>query len=239
MPSVKVFISYAHDDGEYFDVFSKGLKNCLTSSANFQFSIWDDSEIPVGSDWHTEIQENLKTAEIAIFCVSDNFFRSEYIISSELNEIINKYPDTLTIPVYFGRCQLNDWKILSKKQFFKPGGKDFGQKENEDFSFCDLAKNDDLNISKYFKDLGKAIEKSYISKKIGNRRLIHARLEDKIVAMVILSVIILSVMWIIFSVITTEREDKIINIPLGGVMFFGSSALFIFNRKSKINQLSL
>lgn len=164
---VNVFVSYAHKDDAFFKIFKEGLKAHLNTSEKFNFGIWDDSKIHVGSFWDNEIQENL-AADLAILCVSANFLNSNYIGQKELGVLINKFPATLLIPVYFNHCQFIRWTELSARQFFKPGGENFGKAGVNDFAFCDLVRFSETdggfipnaNIDRYFVHILQKIEEA-------------------------------------------------------------------------------
>ena len=53
------FISYAHKDVRYFEIFKEALTGSLNTSKYFLYNLWDDSEIPEGSKWNDEIQNKL------------------------------------------------------------------------------------------------------------------------------------------------------------------------------------
>ena len=137
-PVINVFISYAHKDAPYFEVFKEGVRSHLANSSIFDFGTWEDSELTLGSDWDQAIQQNLGNAGIAILCVSTNFLNSRYIRSDEFEAMINKYPQTIVIPVYFNHCNMNAWEELTHKQFFKPAGDRYDEAARPDFAFCDL-----------------------------------------------------------------------------------------------------
>jgi hypothetical protein len=165
-PGVNVFISYAHKDAPFFEVFKEGVKSHLSSSDKFNFITWEDSDIPLGSNWDEEIQKNLGKSGIAILCVSSDFLGSRYIRSDEFESLMNKYPDTLILPVYFNHCNIKAWNDLSQRQFFKPGGVRYNQPDMPDFAFCDLLDFNKVNgslvpsskIALYFEDFVRKIE---------------------------------------------------------------------------------
>ena len=70
-PQLKVFISYAHDDQIYFDVFVHELAKAVGSSPNFDWDIWEDHSLKLGEKWHEQIQQRIKEADAAIFLVSN------------------------------------------------------------------------------------------------------------------------------------------------------------------------
>ena len=56
---IKLFISYSHDDSVYFNELSNGLKKVVKNSKKYEWSIWDDTKIHVGTFWDEEIQNNI------------------------------------------------------------------------------------------------------------------------------------------------------------------------------------
>lgn len=257
---VKIFISYAHSDAPFFEVFRDGLKNHLASSDCCDFSSWTDADIPVGSNWDEEIQKNLGGADVAILCVSANFLNSRYIRSDEFENLLHKYPNTLIIPVYFNHCNINAWKDLAGKQFFKPAGDRYEEAGQPDFAFCDLVafnrKNGlyipNTNVDLYLQDFVKKIEAAVMRKNGGDvtgaaaavfsgeensgKPAKEKKLSDKIVEASIITAIVLSLGFIVYTLAFSNADTgKQFNSTIGAAMFFGSSGLFMVNKKFQHN----
>ncbi len=260
MPApVKIFISYAHKDAPFFEVFKQEIKTHLTSSDLFDFSAWEDSDIPLGINWDEEIQKKLGSSGVAVLCVSANFLNSRYIRSDEFEVLLKKYPKTLVVPVYFNHCNINAWKDLAIKQFFKPAGDRYGEAAQPDFAFCDLVsfrKSDGLyipnpNIDLYLQDFVKKLQESLGGKttpevtdktdaalppEISFVPKKEKKITDKIVEAAILCAIVLSLGFIIYTLAfngADAMEAKKFNSTIGCAMFFGSSGLFVFNKKNQ------
>jgi hypothetical protein len=259
--AIKVFISYAHKDAAFFEAFKEGVKSHLSSSDKFDFTAWEDSNLPLGSNWDDEIQKNLAGAGVAILCVSANFLNSRYIRSDEFEALINKYPKTLIIPVYFNHCNIKAWNDLAIRQFFKPGGERYGEGTQADFAFCDLLDFNKENgalvpsakIALYFEDFVRKIEESLMGiseplpvisdskltdtfkePDIKAKPVKEKKITDKIVEGAIIVAIVLSLGFIIYTLVFNPAdtiESKKFNSTMGCTMFFGSFASFIFNRK--------
>jgi hypothetical protein len=256
---VKIFISYAHKDAPYFEVFKQDIKTHLKSSSLFDFSAWEDSDLPLGSNWDDEIQKNLGSVEVAILCVSANFLNSRYIRSDEFERLLKRYPKTLVVPIYFNHCNINAWEDLAIKQFFKPPGDRYGEAAQPDFAFCDLVgfrTSDGLyipnpNIDLYLQDFVKKLELSLLGTEekdviritepaftasINTPTKKEKKITDKIVEAAILSAIVLSLGFIIYTLAFNAADAidaKKFNGTIGCAMFFGSSGLFVFNRKNQ------
>lgn len=258
-PPLKVFLSYAHKDAPFFEVFKEGVKSHLANSGVFTFSTWEDSDIPLGSNWDEEIQNNLGGSQLAILCVSSSFLNSRYIKKEEFEALLNKYPGTLIIPVYFNHCNFTAWNDLAIKQFFKPSGEKYDEAGQQDFAFCDLVRFNNSNgalvpnpnIDLYFRDFVKKAESALSTrynipepepapfpgeeiKPVNELVKPVKKISDKIVEGVIISAIILSLLFIFYTLVINQDDSidsKKFNSIIGCGIFFGSFASFVFNRK--------
>jgi hypothetical protein len=180
--TIKGFISYAHNDDRYYNVFIEALKKNLKNSKDFKWDLWDDQRIQVGCIWDEEIQQNLEISDIAIFLVSSNFISSNYIEKKEFENLVNKWggKKVLLFPVLFGPCDLNQWPDLAKLQFFRPSGDKYSMADKKDFTFADLVdfnrKNgqpiDNPDIIRYVLDLSKELEQAVYTY-FTNIRVVH------------------------------------------------------------------
>lgn len=87
MESPKVFISYSHKD--------EAWKNLLLTHLHLfekqgVMEIWDSGEIQVGSNWSQQIENQIKSADIAILLVSADFLASDFIIEKELPALFSR-----------------------------------------------------------------------------------------------------------------------------------------------------
>lgn len=159
-PPIRVFISYAHDDDRIFNVFAQRLKTHLKSRKEFEYVIWDDDKIPVGSPYNEEIQAQLASCDLAILCISANFLASDFIKTKEFGVLIKDFPSTILAPFLFSPCEYKSWGDLAVRQLFKPSGDDYDEATTEDFTFAELVrfnKKDgglvqNVNIDKYIKN---------------------------------------------------------------------------------------
>ncbi len=168
---LKLFISYSHENYSYFEVFEKGFSKVILNAQKYDWKIWNDSMVHLGSFWDDEIQNNVKDCDVAILLVSVEFMSSRYIKEKEYNEFIkrNKEKGIIIIPIIFAPCDFEAWDDLSKLHFFKPKGADFGLPEIRDFTYADLIKFNEKNgqlipnpnIQRYHLRLIKEIENSY------------------------------------------------------------------------------
>ena len=165
---IKVFISYAHDDEPYFKVFAKTLRTQLKSRQQFEYTIWDDNHIYIGSIWDDAIKKKIADSDLAILCISDSFLASDYIKAKEFGVLIKSFPKTLLAPFLLSPCDFTEWDELAARQVFIPKGERYKEARNEDFTFADLvefSKDDktlipNINIDRYIKDFIAKIEEA-------------------------------------------------------------------------------
>jgi predicted nucleotide-binding protein len=88
MEKARIFISYAHNDKTYFDIFLSNLKS------QCDWDIWTDRNIEIGKDWFESIRQSMVQTDVAILLISPDFISSAFIKEnefkkfSELNEMI-------------------------------------------------------------------------------------------------------------------------------------------------------
>jgi len=99
-----IFVSYAHADRAWLSELQHVLDRL---PAEVRISIWDDTRIAPGLRWHGEIKEALDTAAAAVLLLSDGFFRSDFIATSELPEVLAaaKRSELTVLPVVLASCR--------------------------------------------------------------------------------------------------------------------------------------
>lgn len=73
----RVFVSYSHDDADWFDRFGTFLKS-------IGGGVWSDRDIEVGDSWFDEIRAAIDDTKVAVLLVTQNFFASDFITKNEL-----------------------------------------------------------------------------------------------------------------------------------------------------------
>ena len=163
---LKIFISYAHNDQDYFDVFFPELSsNCREPV------IWVDRKIPVGSDWFSEIQNAIDTSAMAILLVSPSFLGSNFIMEHEwkrLTAVRNSNPKFALVPILFRDVNISRIEHLNGIQFFNASGEKYQVFSHKGqllpfAQLCEFGKNGVLpnpNRDTYFKYLMEVIYKN-------------------------------------------------------------------------------
>ena len=85
---VEIFISYAHEDERLL----KRLKLHLAHlHGQGLITLWHDHDITAGTEWATEIDTHLNTAQIILLLVSPAFTASSYCTSIELQRALDRH----------------------------------------------------------------------------------------------------------------------------------------------------
>lgn len=83
-----VFISYSHKDEK--DWKDRVVTHLGVLRAQGLIEIWEDRQIEAGADWHKNIQDAMNVASIAVLLISANSLTSEYILNSEVPQLIER-----------------------------------------------------------------------------------------------------------------------------------------------------
>ncbi len=90
-----VFISYAHTDNENADRSQRWLDRVLehlqSVQLNSTLSVWSDTDLRSGDDWHDKIQQSLADTKVALLLVSAAFLKSEYIRDHEMPLLLQRH----------------------------------------------------------------------------------------------------------------------------------------------------
>jgi tetratricopeptide (TPR) repeat protein len=144
-----VFISYSHCDTEWKDRFVGHLE---VSVKQGHFEQWNDEQIGAGEDWYVKITAAIDAASAAVFLISHEFLRSDFILRKEVTRLIERREreGLHIVPVYLRKC---DWEAvpwLSRMQM-RPGGDRpivRGQNHVIDDEFAAIAKEIRLLLKK-------------------------------------------------------------------------------------------
>jgi hypothetical protein len=122
----KVFISYAHKDKNYFDVFIENL------TAQSNWNIWTDKNVEIGSDWYERIEQAIKNSDMAVLLVSAFFISSDFIKENEyqkFHDLQKNKSGFIFLPVLLRDTDINRWQSLAQLQFFAADGSDYNMPE--------------------------------------------------------------------------------------------------------------
>lgn len=96
--SVKVFISYAHEDSKLRMRLDKHLANLKNLGV---IDTWYDGDIVAGQEWEPAILEQLNAADVILLLISADFMASRYIHTKELARAMERHEanEACVIPV--------------------------------------------------------------------------------------------------------------------------------------------
>jgi hypothetical protein len=112
--TVKIFISYAHEDEkpykERLEVCLKNLKRLIERKFdNGTIDFWSDRQLLAGDLWEREILEQLEVADIVLMLISPDFMASDYCFSVEMEKALKKYEEKSGIPIPIIIRKTNGW----------------------------------------------------------------------------------------------------------------------------------
>lgn len=81
-----VFVSYSHKDKRWLEMLKTVLQPYVREE---MISLWDDTQVDVGTNWREKIADALAVAGIAILLVTPNFLASEFIARNELPPLLD------------------------------------------------------------------------------------------------------------------------------------------------------
>ena len=135
---LEVFFSYAHADEEWRDKLEKHLGSLKRQR---RILTWHDRKILPGAEWASEIDTQLRTADIILLLVSPDFISSEYCWSVELRKAIRRHKagEACVIPIIVRPV---DWQNtpFAKLQALPADGKPISTSPNIDEALLQVAK---------------------------------------------------------------------------------------------------
>jgi hypothetical protein len=81
----RIFISYSHRDEKLFQEFLVHLKPWQDEGI---LDAWTDKRLQAGQDWHSEIQQGVTSAAVAVLLISPDFMASDYIRKHEIPPLL-------------------------------------------------------------------------------------------------------------------------------------------------------
>lgn len=116
---ITFFVSYAHADKRLADTFVQYLSQQLAPSKHYAYSLWRDTAILVGQDWHAEIQQALHACQAGLLLLSPAFLGSAYITQQELPHFLQATgPPILPVLCKTIDMQRHDTQGLAPYQMF-------------------------------------------------------------------------------------------------------------------------
>jgi len=83
----RIFVSYSRKDQRFADELMMHLSPL---QRRFTFDLWTDQKIAPGDSWKSEIEDALRSADIALLLVSADYLASEWISGTELPRLLER-----------------------------------------------------------------------------------------------------------------------------------------------------
>ena len=136
--TIKIFISYAHEDSELRDDLVKHLSGMKQQGL---IEDWNAYDISPGSNWERAIDIQMRSSHIILLLVSADFLRSEYSSSGEMRKAMKRHHagEVYVIPIILRPV---DWEglIFGKLQPLPLGAKAVTLWQNRDDAFLNIAR---------------------------------------------------------------------------------------------------
>ena len=171
-----IFVSYSHKDATFLERMQTHLK---PSQRTGKIDFWDDTRIKAGDDWKKEIEEALKSAEVAILLVSPDFLASEFIAKYELPFLLEaaKKKGLKILQIYISHVDINDSELRKIQAINSPNSPLKGLEEVEqDRVWKELSQTIKYDNELTTGSASIAAPKNYIPIVIGTLTLIFALL---------------------------------------------------------------
>jgi hypothetical protein len=136
MPTVEIFFSYAHEDEDLMDAVRRQL---IVFARQGLLVKRYDREIQAGQDWHGQIDDRLRHANIILFFVSPHFIESRYICGVEIPEALKRHEagEATVIPVILRPCPWQE--LFGRLQAVPKDGRPITLWANQDEACLDAA----------------------------------------------------------------------------------------------------
>ncbi len=113
MPAIDVFISYSHADEWLKDEL---IKHFAALVRNGTVDVWHDRKIPAGGILDDEIDGRIRSANIVLLLISNDFINSDYCVKKEYEVALTRRDkgEAVIVPIIIREC---DWDIGRLKSF--------------------------------------------------------------------------------------------------------------------------
>ena len=136
---VKVFYSYSHKDAAFRDRIEEAL--AMLKRADI-ISQWHDRGIGPGTEWRSQIDSNLESADLILLLVSQSFLASDYCYDAEMMKAMELHNAgrARVIPIILRPC---DWKAapFAKLQALPRDGKAIIHWRPQDDAYLDVTRS--------------------------------------------------------------------------------------------------
>lgn len=140
-----LFISYSHKD----ETFRDELRGALTPyERTGDLTVWDDTCLVPGQVWDSQILEKLDRAKIIVMLLSNDFIRSEYCFTREMQRAREREKDgeCVIVPIVVRACAFHKLE-LGQLQAILPNKKPVQENSDRDAAWLEVTKKLDLVLT--------------------------------------------------------------------------------------------
>jgi hypothetical protein len=135
---LSVFVSYSHRDESSLRKLEAHLSPLRRSGL---ISIWHDRRIEAGATWESEIDEQMRQADLVLLLVSADFLNSDYCYEVELETALRRHAlgKCVVVPIIVSDC---DWGLtpFSALQALPKDGRPISSWRRRDQALADVAR---------------------------------------------------------------------------------------------------
>ena len=182
--AIRMFCSYSHKDEELRNSLEAHLSILKRQGVAI---IWHDRKIIAGQTWASEIDEQLKDADVVLLLISADFIASDYCYGKELEHALEKHREgkALVVPIILRPA---DWSEapFAKFQALPKDAMPVTTWKNEDEAWLDVAKGirrmiAAINFNKLpttasvtqINDLTRSTQRRFVHTKISSKGLLE------------------------------------------------------------------
>jgi len=147
---MKVFISYSHEDKDYFKNFVKFLSNMQRQG---EVSAWSDQDITGGDGWRNKINDNLECADVIVLLISQDFVHSDYCYDVEMTRALERHAakTAKVIPIY---VRVTDVKgsVIEELQGLPEGRRPISKWDDKDEAWKNVIEGLRSSIAEFIKE---------------------------------------------------------------------------------------
>jgi len=145
---VTVFCSYSHRDDKYRQTLETSLGVLRNEGL---IGVWSDRCIDPGTEWATQISEQLDAAQVILLLISANFLASDFCYRKEMKRALERHDagTARVIPIILRPC---DWQgtPFAKLQVLPADGKPIASWRSRDEAFTQVVRS----LRKVVQELG-------------------------------------------------------------------------------------
>jgi len=132
--TLKIFISYSHEDSSYLDphpsLGSVSLYRWLKPlEKSHGIQLFTDSDIKLGEDWDQRIKHELQESSILMALVSQAFLDSDYCQNVEIETALAN--SSRIVPIMLSACNWQDHAWLAQRNFVPGNGESIEEHHQE------------------------------------------------------------------------------------------------------------